>query len=1630
MSFSTPGGQDRYLQFNSGSHFLGHSNFRFDSSLNILVTGGTKVGIGTTTPSSQLHIVNGQLFIDDSNVAFGSAPVSVNANFDGVGANFVNSFNSANSVAVEGLMAASNPASIAVYGHSVANSIGVKGDSFSGIGGHFSSTSGPAIYVPTGNVGVFQATPLAPIHVGSGNVAPSASVNVYATNNADTLIQARDSGSMNDAIIGVLNTTPTIGTLNGLTLNIQFGNQVRGVFTAQGNIGFNTNTPQNYNPEANVVALSGFPSVALSLVGDRTVDGVLSDVSSYNDGSVVGTRVSSLTTKRVAQDNVAWQTFWLNDLSGVLTPVMTLNAVSSFVSSPGLIESGTGFKFPDGSIQITATGSSGAFIQNQTTLQAATYHVIDGYIDDALGIGTASPLAPLHIVNGVGLGNIVIVENSNGGAIQATSVQDGPGSQFSNSSSGPLPTALTAQYTGSNVQGVALHGQGAANGVGVLGTSSFGPGACFSSLTSFALIVPPSKGSVGIGTFNPTSLLDVGGDVTADNLLVRNAVNFSNGSLTIGFKAPAAIPGTLLFTLPSVDGTSNQVLATDGNQNLSFQTQAAVTSGNFINNDPTPVLQGATFNVIDGRFTRVGSGFGGITTVVDIGTNIRTNSFASPSFMSATTSSGQPGGFGVRIDSGDTSQYGQATVDYSAGAGMLQLSGDNSGPYIQFGPGSGNSDASLIGTTSFSTVGALDFPPVPYLTIIDIDQAYQPGIADDGGRDYFRIENLSTGPTYNIKFNVGRNLTTIGTPLNVVGDATFANNATVTNDLFMPRLQDGGVVFYSSTEGLSTDTSSSMFYSTANGLCVSQFTIEDARDEFTPASDVFVIDSFIRTGGNHDFMTVRNLGGSTGSNKISQKYYSRDSNGDLQLYAQDFKQTYDNTAGSMSTVWDHQLLESGTLLSYLKLDASQKWVQIEGNNVPISPKLVFGFDAHTAIYGDSGNDGLVLDPRNQGSSTSPSVIIGKGDGGVNYQLKFDGNSNDGTIVFDDPNNRFSTDKEWCSTQRLNATLGTNPVLRLETPNGGSADLEIEFTGNYTFFGPHQIKMAGLRFEFLGLNGSSGAPYGDFVAGSSSISGPQYLDLFRLHANPTNFPSIGTHVISIGTPSTQNGSPTNVTLQFLTAGNSGSINWSDSQNKFSFSPGDLETGALIVDGVATFNQGLTSTGVTILAGPLVQQGPINLANTDGTSGQTILSQGSSVPPIWGAGGGGSPGGSDNQFQYKNGAAFAGAAGLNYVPADTSINVGGVGGGSAAGTMSFSDSSGNALHSISSILNPVRFNIDNSFNVNKRDFEVDGKVGAALLYVNATSNNVGIGTSTPGTSFTVAGNLEIRGLLTPTLQGATFGYSSGRVTTANEIAAPVMTTNALSVSRSVASASSGVGLFVNTGAGSAIIARPGSTGYGIFATSTGSGQAVYGLNTGTAPGVVGFASGVSQPGVYGSTSTGTGSGVQGADGGGDTLPGDTSYGVYGSSVSAIGIGAVTSTGTGIRVNVLNSTGIGVNIIGATGSSLLMLSNSTAVPGGTFSFIHDINRINTASNFAAPTGTFDGVTVNRSLSIQVASPKAALHGASLTILGAHKSPNPDSDLGNGQVNFWVDEPGNNLTFKVKYSSGTVKSGTVALT
>ena len=72
-----------------------------------------------------------------------------------------------------------------------------------------------------------------------------------------------------------------------------------------------------------------------------------------------------------------------------------------------------------------------------------------------------------------------------------------------------------------------------------------------------------------------------------------------------------------------------------------------------------------------------------------------------------------------------------------------------------------------------------------------------------------------------------------------------------------------------------------------------------------------------------------------------------------------------------------------------------------------------------------------------------------------------------------------------------------------------------------------------------------------------------------------------------------------------------------------------------------------------------------------------------------------------------------------------------------------------------------------------------------------------------------------------------------------------------------------------------------------------------------------------------------------------------------------------------------------------------------------------------------------VNKRVGINIASPKATFHSTGSTILGVDDAEIVDGDLGNGQVNLWVDESSGaqKLKLKVKLSGGSVKTGEVDL-
>ena len=75
--------------------------------------------------------------------------------------------------------------------------------------------------------------------------------------------------------------------------------------------------------------------------------------------------------------------------------------------------------------------------------------------------------------------------------------------------------------------------------------------------------------------------LPLGGGTVTGNVILDNQVDArfreatANGTNYVGFQAPATIATDVLWTLPATDGTSNQVLITNGSGTLSWSTPTA-----------------------------------------------------------------------------------------------------------------------------------------------------------------------------------------------------------------------------------------------------------------------------------------------------------------------------------------------------------------------------------------------------------------------------------------------------------------------------------------------------------------------------------------------------------------------------------------------------------------------------------------------------------------------------------------------------------------------------------------------------------------------------------------------------------------------------------------------------------------------------------------------------------------------------------------------------------------------------------------------------------------------------------------------------------------------------------------------
>ncbi|HWL07216.1 MAG TPA: hypothetical protein VNQ76_02270, partial [Planctomicrobium sp.] len=123
--------------------------------------------------------------------------------------------------------------------------------------------------------------------------------------------------------------------------------------------------------------------------------------------------------------------------------------------------------------------------------------------------------------------------------------------------------------------------------------------------------------------------------------------------------------------------------------------------------------------------------------------------------------------------------------------------------------------------------------------------------------------------------------------------------------------------------------------------------------------------------------------------------------------------------------------------------------------------------------------------------------------------------------------------------------------------------------------------------------------------------------------------------------------------------------------------------------------------------------------------------------------------------------------------------------------------------------------------------------------------------------------------------------------------------------------------------------------------------------------------------------------------------------------------------------------VDPVSADGESLAQVTflRTTNTTGGARLVVHRGNNTSSANCIiGGSTDTYFNALVGN-LAVGHTSPQAKFHSTGSTILGASDSAVADANLGNGQVNIWIDNQ-NTLIFKVKTSGGTVKTASLPLT
>jgi hypothetical protein len=145
--------------------------------------------------------------------------------------------------------------------------------------------------------------------------------------------------------------------------------------------------------------------------------------------------------------------------------------------------------------------------------------------------------------------------------------------------------------------------------------------------------------------------------------------------------------------------------------------------------------------------------------------------------------------------------------------------------------------------------------------------------------------------------------------------------------------------------------------------------------------------------------------------------------------------------------------------------------------------------------------------------------------------------------------------------------------------------------------------------------------------------------------------------------------------------------------------------------------------------------------------------------------------------------------------------------------------------------------------------------------------------------------------------------------------------------------------------------------------------------------------------------------------------TEYNIYNASNNRAAILACSNANTG-QLWILNSSGVTKTIIEVGYSvfdSLMKIGGSYGVATAQLQVVGSGSTSETKTALFQNSGSVSALTIKDDL---------------YCIFRAKNAVIPDADLGNNEMSFYIEEATNDLHFKVKYSTGTVKSGKINLT